>query len=131
MFLSVRDCEPMARAKSNEVIDFYQGVAHRLRLLRSALGLTQHVMGVMSGGSGSSTWSNYEKGAAEPDGRMIPALAARRICQATGCTESYIYAGVVSTLPADLAEKITFQMELERRGIEKIPRRDRKKPRTT
>lgn len=92
-------------------------VAHRLLLLRRALGHTQAFMAGLLG-SAPQAWANYESG-----GRLISISLAMKLCAVTGVSLDWIYRGNMAMLPAELAEKIQIEMRLEAGAGRKIIRR--------
>ncbi len=106
---------PMARFSPNPTAP--DQVAHRLLLLRRALGHTQAFLAGLLG-CAPQAWANYESG-----GRLISIALATKLCAITGVSLDWIYRGNMAMLPAELAEKIQIEMRLEAGAERKTTRR--------
>jgi len=81
--------------------DSLTAIGERLRLLRSALDLSQEEMAVRYGVESQQAWGNYERGERPLDYRI-----ALTIAQKDGASLDWIYRGLRGTLPVALAEKL-------------------------
>lgn len=107
MFVFVDTSPAMARGLPNPYS--VDEIAKRLILLRQALGRTQAMMGKLAGVSGNA-WQNYEDGL-----RRISLDAVFRLETSTGVPQEWVYRGIESRLPLDLAEKLALaERELQR-----------------
>lgn len=97
--ISVKDADPTSKAKPNPTS--VQGIAHRLKATREALGLTQSEFCDLAGVA-RNTYNQWEKGVSRPE-----LDKAMLLCEAHGLTLDWIYRGAVSHLPYALASKIT------------------------
>lgn len=75
-------------------------IARRLTLTHSVLAQSQ-IEWCRRVGIEPSTWNNYERGA-----RRISLDAAIKVCEMTGITLDWIYRGVLSAVPFDIARLI-------------------------
>jgi transcriptional regulator with XRE-family HTH domain len=82
-------------------------ISHRLLLLRKALGYSQPALAQLLG-QASGTWAMYETG-----DRRISLDEALKLCARFGASLDWIYRGNIHSMPADLAEKIQIQVQLE------------------
>lgn len=83
-------------------IDSFAQIGQRLRALRIAKGYADNQSGFAKMcGITPQAWNNYETGSRRPD-----LESAAKIRQATGVTYDFIYNGVMSHLPMDLASAI-------------------------
>jgi transcriptional regulator with XRE-family HTH domain len=93
-----RPLPPMAKQSRNPAS--LNGIAERLRLTREASGMIQaqfcRIVGI-----GQQAWNNYERGE-----RRISIDQALQLCSALGVTLDWIYRGIASGLPIQLAEEI-------------------------
>jgi len=79
--------------------------AYRIRVTRSALGLKARQI-LEQTGIGRTAWSNYEKGISRPN-----IEDAIRFRDRFNISLDWIYAGDLSSLPFDLAEKIKQKVD--------------------
>lgn len=83
-------------------IDSFAQIGQRLKALRIAKGYGQNQIGFARlCGVTPQAWNNYEGGSRRPD-----LESAAKIRQATGVTYDFIYNGVMSHLPMELAASI-------------------------
>ena len=111
MFVYVESSAPMARALINPYS--LDEISKRLVLLRKALGNTQAAMGSLAGVSGNA-WQNYEAGI-----RRIELDNVFQLESAIGVPQEWIYRGVMSRMPLELAEKI----QLDKRELAREARK--------
>src|SRR5690348_11900526 len=80
-------------------------IAKRLKLLRTALGKTQAVMGELAGVT-DKAWQNYEKGI-----RRIEIDAVTRLRANLGVTSEWVYYGNTHQMPDDLLDAMRLALK--------------------
>ncbi|PJG56462.1 hypothetical protein CVM73_02530 [Bradyrhizobium forestalis] len=91
-------------------------IAARLKWTRQATGLNQAKWCRLAGIE-PQAWNNYENGL-----RRISIYQAFKVCKVTGVTLDWIYHGIASGIPVQLAPSL---LELERRTQQDADYRDR------
>lgn len=112
MFLDMYGSALMGRVPPQNQ-DSYEAIGQRLYLLRKALDYTQGFIAQLAG-VGQTAWSNYEAGRGRPEYDVVLRLEI-----ATQAPQEWIYRGIMSRMPFDLAQKI----ELARRELERESRK--------
>ncbi|OKO67482.1 helix-turn-helix transcriptional regulator [Bradyrhizobium sp. NAS96.2] len=99
----------MAAASSDQNPESTEQVALRLKRTREAMKLTQAAWCRLVG-IDTPQWNNYEAG-----GRRITIDAALKVCKATGVGLNWIYRGMASDVPVNLATQIQAQERAARK----------------
>ncbi|MDI2110447.1 helix-turn-helix transcriptional regulator [Bradyrhizobium sp. Mp64] len=100
---------PMAATSADQNPESNEAVAHRLKRTREAMKLTQAAWCRLVG-IDAPQWNNYETG-----GRRITIDAALKVCKATGVGLNWIYRGMASDVPVNLATAIQAQERAARK----------------